>query len=227
MFETHEEALLTSEFYSEEVLLEWRFVSQRFNSEWFYICQNFVQKGSEEVARRMLLVDDINEFKSLIRASNEMSWVEDVFLVTPGTVNGTGSWSIDLLIELKEVTPDPNFVNRNYIYEVDGQVGRYYSTEIDGVWESSKSTTIYNQKKIHNLNPTRIHWALSDDDGFRMAQILLAGISLHEGDYVEGAKWLTSKVWGLGGMRPIEMVDPVGFCRLIDFIGKLEHGSFT
>lgn len=146
MFETHEEALVTSEFYSEEVLLEWRFVTQRFNSEWFYICQHFFQKGSEEVAKRMLLIDDINEFKALIRASNEMSWVEDVFLVTPGTVNGTGSWSIDLLIEIKEVAPDLNFVNRNYIYEVGGQVGRYYSTEIDGVWECLKSTTIYKQK---------------------------------------------------------------------------------
>ena len=68
MFETHEEALVTSEFYSEEVLLEWRFVSQRFNSEWFYICQHFFQKGSEEVAKRMLLIDDINEFKALIKA---------------------------------------------------------------------------------------------------------------------------------------------------------------
>jgi len=227
MFETHKEAIVTSGFYSEDGLLEWRFVTQRFHSEWFYICQHFVQTGSKEVAKRMLLIDDINEFKLLIGANSKRSWVEEVFLVSPSDVNGSTSWSIEPLIEVKEVTPDPGFSNRNYIYEVGGETGQYYSIERDGVWENLKSATIYKQEKIDNSNSISVHWALSDDDSLRVAQILLAGINLFGGDYVEGSKWLTSKVWGLDGLRPIEMVDPASFCRLLDFIGRLEHGSFT
>lgn len=224
MFETHEEAIIQSVFCSDPGLLEWRFVTQRFNREWFYIEQHYIEIGTQDVAKRMLLIDDINEFKELIRAKTRDSWVEEVFLVTPKSINGSESWSTDLLLEIREFEPDPELVNRNYIYEVDGPPRLYHSSEVDGCWENLEPLVIYRSASHHQSNSIQFHWAFSEDQSIRAEQIIIAGIELCGGNHEEGVRWVTTKVKGLDGRRPLEMLSPEDFCRVIDFIAHLQNG---
>ncbi|MBL3606640.1 hypothetical protein [Pseudomonas syringae] len=225
MFETHEEAFIQSFFCSDPGLLEWRFVTQRFTSEWFYISQHYIEVDTQCVAKRMLLIDDINEFKALVSTKSVDSWVDEVFLVTPKSINGIRPWSVDLLLEIREYEPDPNFLNRNYIYKVDGSSPYFHSTELDGYWENLEFDVLYRNTTCPQLKPSQTHWAFSEDQTARIEQIILAGIELFYGNYLEGVRWATTKVNDLGYRCPLEMVDPEGFCQVIGFIERLKRES--
>lgn len=142
MFETHAKAIAPSIFDYDKGLLELDFVSQRFHAEWFYINQH-IRTDDGELSSRMLLIDDINEFKALLSARTEAAWVRDVYLVTPGTINKTGTWAIDLLVEVKEISPSPTLANRNFIYKTNNSTHHYFSTEANGTWENLPFKIIY------------------------------------------------------------------------------------
>lgn len=225
MFETHKETRITSSSLTDSTMEEWRFVTQSFAGAWFYVTQYFRPEGTGEPAKRMLLVDDPSEFEGLISARSKDMWVEEVFLVTPRSVNGSDRWSIDPLIEVRKVGPYADSLTPNFIYEVDCPLRRYYSNRVDGQWENLESSVIYKRASTKQWQPPRPNLTLSEDSSYRVAQIMLAGIGLCGGDHGAGVKWLTTRVHGLGGKRPIEMVEPEEFNRLMDFIGRIEHGS--
>lgn len=145
MFETHVKAIAPSKFDYDKGLLELDFVSQRFHAEWFYVNQH-MRKDDGELASRMLLIDDVNEFKSLLKARTETTWVKDIFLVTPGPINKTGTWAVDLLIEVREIAPSPKLASRSFIYRTNNTTGVYYSTDPNGIWENLPFKVIYKRK---------------------------------------------------------------------------------
>ncbi|WP_339441864.1 hypothetical protein [Pseudomonas proteolytica] len=220
MIETHAEAVISSIFYSEEGFLEWRFAIQRFHTEWFYIRQNFVTENGD-ISGRMLIMDDINELKSLLSTRGGEAWVEDIYLVTPGSVNHTGTWAIDLLLEMKEVVPAPNLVNRNFVYVVNRVGGSYFSTEVDGIWEHKTAKIVY---KRNNSAPAPVEQELrlSKEQAARLTKIVIASISLHKGDVAQGAKWIVSPLTELNGKIPIEMLSEHEFSLLLSYIASLE-----
>lgn len=222
MFETHAEAIIPSVFYSEEGLLEWSFITQRFHAEWFYIKQAFFTSDGD-LASRMVMIDDFCEFKSLLAASSKFAWVEDVYLVTPGQVNQTGTWAIDLLLEMEEITPSPDFVNRNFIYRVNRDEGEYFSTEVDGIWESLPSQKIY-QRTCTAPAPLKGRSPLSAMEAVRLTQIVLAGVKLHGGDVEEGAKWIGTSQHELEGKTPLEMLTAPDFLRFMKLVNSLDSG---
>lgn len=142
MLETHADAIIPSLFDSGDGLLEWRFVTQRFHAEWFYINQCFFSRDGDLLSR-MLMIDDFNELESLLQASGKFSWVEDIYIVTPAKINQTGTWAIDLLLEMRVITPDPNLVDRNFIYRVNNSAESYFSIEVDGDWEMLPAQIVY------------------------------------------------------------------------------------
>lgn len=142
MFETHARAIAPSPFDCDEGLLELAIVRQRFHAEWFYVTQH-IRTDEGELSSHMLLIDDINELKALLSDPITSSWIRDIYLVTPAAVNKTGAWMIDLLLEMKEVTPCPTLVNRNFIYKVNNTAGYYFSTRVDGKWEDLPSKILY------------------------------------------------------------------------------------
>ncbi|WP_426178745.1 hypothetical protein [Pseudomonas sp. TWRC1-2] len=142
MFETHAKDITPSPFDYDEGLLELAVVRQRFHAEWFYVAQH-IRSDEGELSSNMLLIDDINEFKALVSEPTTSSWIRDIYLVTPAAVNKAGVWMIDLLLEMKEVTPSPTLVNRNFIYKVNNAAGYYFSTRVDGNWEGLPSKTLY------------------------------------------------------------------------------------
>ncbi|MBD3895987.1 DUF2384 domain-containing protein [Halomonas sp. ML-15] len=62
--------------------------------------------------------------------------------------------------------------------------------------------------------------------GCSAADVQRAAIELFEGNRVAAEHWLHREVVGLGGKRPIDVMerDPQ---QVMDLIGRLEHGVFT
>lgn len=220
MIETHAEAVISSIFYSEDGFLEWRFAIQRFHAEWFYIRQCFFTEYGD-ISGRMLIIDDVNELKSLLSTRGGAAWVEDVYLVTPGNVNHTGTWAIDLLLEMKEIAPDPDLVNRNFVYVVNRVGGGYFSTEVDGIWEHKPAKVVY---KRNNSAPAiaEQELRLSKEQAARLSKVVMASISLHKGNVAQGAKWIVSPLAKLNGKVPIEMLSEHEFSLLVSYINSLE-----
>lgn len=62
----------------------------------------------------------------------------------------------------------------------------------------------------------------------RLQNISQTALGLFEGDNVAAQLWITQPVKGLGGRRPIDMVDSDDNARVVlDLIGRLKHGVFS
>ncbi|MEC6744602.1 hypothetical protein [Pseudomonas qingdaonensis] len=151
MFETHARAVRGSPFDSDKGLLALDFVSQRFHAEWFYINQG-IELAPGETSSRMLLIDDPHELKALLSSRTTGAWIQEIYLVTPGDVNKTGSWAIDLLIEISEISSGSNVSSSDFIYRTDSRDGKCFSKKTDGIWENLPSKTIY-RRNLQDLSP--------------------------------------------------------------------------
>lgn len=62
--------------------------------------------------------------------------------------------------------------------------------------------------------------------GYSAADVWRAAIALFEGNRAGAERWLHQEVVGLGGKRPIDVMqsDPQ---QVLDLIGRIEHGVFT
>lgn len=147
MFETHAKAITPSPLDSDKGFLELDFVSQRFHAEWFYVSQH-IRTNDGETSNRMLLIDDVDEFKSLLIARTQSAWIKEIYLVTPAGINKTGAWAIDLLLEVREMVSRSNSYNKCYIYKVDGTAEYYLSAGVDEKWQELPSRIIYSRKSV-------------------------------------------------------------------------------
>lgn len=145
MFETHIKAVTPSRIDYDKGLLGLDFVSQRFHAEWFYVDQH-IRTSEGNLSNRMLLIDDIAEFKGLLSARTKSAWIQDIYLVTPGAINSLGTWAINLLLEVREVVLCPKQNNKALVYKVENAVGYYCSELIGGKWEHLPSKVIYKRK---------------------------------------------------------------------------------
>ncbi|MGE8050015.1 hypothetical protein ACQKPT_17165 [Pseudomonas monteilii] len=142
MFETHIKAVTPSPFDYDKGLLGLDFVSQRFHAEWFYVDQH-IRTTDGTLSNRMLLIDDIAEFKGLLSARTKSAWIQDIYLVTPGAINNLGTWAINLLLEVKEVVLCPKQKHKALVYKVENAAGYYRSELICNKWEHLPSKVIY------------------------------------------------------------------------------------
>lgn len=63
---------------------------------------------------------------------------------------------------------------------------------------------------------------------YRLAEILSAAIELFEEDLRQAQQWLGSSLHGLGGRRPLDMLQTSAETRaVLDLIGRLERGVFA
>lgn len=67
---------------------------------------------------------------------------------------------------------------------------------------------------------------MSEPKGGSAAAVWRAATELFEGDRTAAERWLHKEAVGLGGRRPIDVMetDPQ---QVLDLIGRLEHGVFT
>lgn len=78
----------------------WHFVEQSIHSPWFYV--SWVSRLGEGTLVDTLMIGDIPTLEDFLAQSGSESWIDDVQLVSPGWLNGTGKWLMEPLTSLTE-----------------------------------------------------------------------------------------------------------------------------
>jgi hypothetical protein len=79
----------------------WRFVELDDHRPWFYVMINRRQKAA--AWRTMLLIPTEDEFEQMLVKRAEGTLIEAVQVVLPSRLNGSGNWTMEMLIELVRV----------------------------------------------------------------------------------------------------------------------------
>lgn len=117
----------------------WSFVELETMWPWFHVetidcSNNAVHKGVVLAPSVPLLVD-------LIDGESNTSWINEVQIITPGDINRTGSWKMDVLISLHELIDSTGQV-AGYEYQV--ATGEEYLTVIN--YEQHARRLVYSPK---------------------------------------------------------------------------------
>lgn len=124
MFITYKHAELPlGELLEDPRVQHWQFVEQDIHWPWFYM--EFVRDLGDDCMSSMLMIPAVPALQQLLDEQNERSWLAQAFLVTPGHVNGSGSWMMEPLVEVN-VALDEEDGQLGYVYKVEG--GHCYST---------------------------------------------------------------------------------------------------
>lgn len=132
MFQTiRKTELPISRMMGDEVAL-WEVVLNPHHTEWFHVCRTKTI-GSDSV-RDMLHINNVRTLKNLIDTQNSKNKVTDVYLVSPGWMNGTTDWKMERLSEARESS---NSDGHEFIYVLHD--GRVYPAQYENLLSSSDS----------------------------------------------------------------------------------------
>lgn len=121
----------------------WRYAELSFSCLWFYISIGYVR--SNQLGRSTLLLSGLGEFEQLLSDRSPDLWLEEVMIVSPSEVNGTGSWRLDPLMTLEEANEESTG-QLIYIYRlVDGSF--YIEGECSNPARPQIVRTIFTAKK--------------------------------------------------------------------------------
>ena len=82
--------------------------------------------------------------------------------------------------------------------------------------------TLYRRAKTGQFTPDE------SDKLYRFTNVLVAAITLFEGNQDEAITWLLSDIKGLGEKKPLDMLSTSAGCdAVIEMIGQLEHSVFA
>lgn len=101
MFTTHRHAEIPLAPVFEEPHQLWRFVELEQQSPWFCVTLN-IGKGRANW-RTMYLVASESELEQMLEGIAASTKVEDVQVITPAHLNGTGAWQMEPLAELVRI----------------------------------------------------------------------------------------------------------------------------
>ena len=94
-------------------------------------------------------------------------------------------------------------------------LGEQELREVAGIARS----TLQRREKEKRFN------AAESDRLYRVAEVWEAALMLWNGDVGAAHAWLTQPVKGLGGERPVDLLQTtLGTQQVLDLIGRLEHG---
>lgn len=196
---------------------EWRFVYHSLNCEWFYITKIEWENG-EPAGIYMMLIGNMAELQLLLGAKLKDTTIGNIYLVSPGHINGTGHWNHNLLLKIDEVDDVyDGCANINHIYTIhrNGPV-ELYSSEPDGQWEKNERNVIYDA----GPDVLKVIEAERDEQSSRLASIMQASARIHKNDAATSNSWLLTPNDEFGGRRPIDMTNPVDYDWLQSHIAK-------
>lgn len=104
----------------------WRYAELSFNSVWLYVSIGYARSGAERQCT--LLMPELREFEQLLNDCGDELWIEDVMVVSPGDINGSGTWMMERLGTLEEAA-DEQTGEYIYIYVLENGK-RYTETEL-------------------------------------------------------------------------------------------------
>ncbi|MEK2607960.1 hypothetical protein WLF18_02410 [Pseudomonas shirazensis] len=196
---------------------EWRFVYHSLNCEWFYITKIEWEDG-EPTGVYMMLIGDVAELQLLLSAKLKATTIGNIYLVTPGHMNGTGHWNHNLLLKIDEVDDVyPGCANINHIYTIhrNGPT-ELYSSLPDGEWEKNERVVLYDA----GPDVLKVVESEMDEQSKRLASIMLASARLHKNDASASNLWLLTPNLEFGGRRPIDMTNAVDYDWVQSHISK-------
>ncbi|MEG0323666.1 MAG: hypothetical protein RR619_06680, partial [Raoultibacter sp.] len=104
----------------------WSLVELETVWPWFHV--ETIDWGGNRPRKGIVLAPNVQLLRDLIGCGNKTARVNQVQIVTPGAMNGTGSWKMEVLEELYEVIDSKGQVS-GHDYQVAG--GFVYSTVVD------------------------------------------------------------------------------------------------
>lgn len=117
----------------------WRYAELSFCSIWLFASTGYIRSG--QTRQSTLLMPELREFEQLLDDCGDHLWIEDVMVVSPDHINGSGGWLMERLTELEEAV-DERSGQLSYIYTV--QSGTKY---IEGSF--SENSTLETLRSIY------------------------------------------------------------------------------
>jgi hypothetical protein len=121
----------------------WRYAELSFDSIWLYVSIGYARSGPKR--QSTLLMPELREFEQLLDDCSDTLWIDDVMAVSPGDLNGSGTWMMERLDTLEEAT-DEQTGEVAYIYVLES--GRRYTEA-----ELIKSDRLQSQRVIYQRSP--------------------------------------------------------------------------
>ncbi|GGM29798.1 hypothetical protein ACFQDN_20835 [Pseudomonas asuensis] len=116
----------------------WSFVEQEIAWPWFYL--QLVEVDGQEIFRSMLMVPTIPLLEQIVAVKTDNAWIEQALLVSPSSLNKTGRWMMEPLVEVCSIRNEQDR-ELGYVYRVEGP--KTYSTLDFLVNEPLKTCTIF------------------------------------------------------------------------------------
>ncbi|TFB37868.1 hypothetical protein [Pseudomonas sp. F01002] len=76
----------------------WHHVEHEVHWPWYYL--KVVQDFGDEEMRTMLMVSTASDLADIVSARTDSVWLEEAYIVTPGSINESGSWKLESLLEV-------------------------------------------------------------------------------------------------------------------------------
>lgn len=112
----------------------WRYAELAFNCVWFYVSIGYVQSGPQR--QSTLLMTELREFEQLLSDCGKFLWIDDVMVVSPGNLNGSGGWKMERLVALEEAV-DKKTAQLSYIYSLE--CGKHY---VEGTFADKSNLSV-------------------------------------------------------------------------------------
>jgi hypothetical protein len=106
---------------------------------WYYL-QVVQDLGSEEM-RTMLMLSTAAELADAVLARTELVWLEAAYIATPASVNGSGGWKLEPLLEVVMFRNEKDFPS-GVSHLVDSR--RVYSMGEPGSLHCAHSEKVFN-----------------------------------------------------------------------------------
>jgi hypothetical protein len=116
----------------------WPFVEIQTFIPWFHI--ETVEHVGEHAHKGVILAVSAYQLREFVQHDCRTAWIENVQVITPGDLNGTGSWKMARLLKLTEFRAEDG-CQLGHVYEVEG--GITYSTVITQPSEITQTDVVY------------------------------------------------------------------------------------
>ncbi|WP_048361852.1 hypothetical protein [Pseudomonas deceptionensis] len=127
MFRTMREAeLMPNIFRAANGFQFWSLVELETMWPWFHV--ETIDSRSNGIHQGVVLAPSVPLLVDLIGGQSKTAWINQVQVVTPGEINGTGSWRMEALVSLHELVDSAGQIV-GHAYQV--ATGTEYSTVAD------------------------------------------------------------------------------------------------
>lgn len=139
MFKTIRETELLAGLTSPSNELQfWPFVEIQTFIPWFHI--ETIERVGDDFHKGVILAASTSQLRQFAQHDCRTAWIENVQVITPGDLNGTGSWRMAFLLKLTEFRARDGYP-LGHAYEVEG--GITYSTIITQSSEITHTDVVY------------------------------------------------------------------------------------